>query len=45
MQVEGFGTLVQGTTSPPHVHLGPADCGMTSGVMEHRGGVSRAGRG
>ena len=33
----------KGTTNPPHVHLGPADFYMLSGVMEYRGGVSRAG--
>jgi 2,4'-dihydroxyacetophenone dioxygenase len=33
----------KGTTNPPHVHLGPADFSMLSGVMEYRGGVSRAG--
>ena len=33
----------KGTTNPPHVHLGPADFYVLSGVMEYRGGVSRAG--
>ena len=33
----------KGTTNPPHIHLGPADFYMLSGVMEYRGGVSRAG--
>ena len=33
----------KGTVNPPHVHLGPADFFMLSGVMEYRGGVSRAG--
>ncbi|MFK7894585.1 MAG: cupin domain-containing protein [Myxococcota bacterium] len=32
-----------GTTNPPHIHLGPADFYMLSGVMEYAGGVSRAG--
>ena len=32
-----------GTTNPPHVHLGPADFYVISGVMEYRGGVSKAG--
>jgi len=33
----------QGTTNPPHVHLGPADFYVLSGVLEYRGGVARAG--
>jgi anti-sigma factor ChrR (cupin superfamily) len=33
----------KGTTNPPHIHLGPADFYDRSGVMEYRGGVSRAG--
>lgn len=33
----------KGTTNPPHIHLGPADFFVLSGVMEYRGGVSRAG--
>lgn len=33
----------KGTTNPPHIHLGPADFYVLSGVMEYRGGVSRAG--
>jgi len=33
----------KGTTNPPHIHLGPADFYMISGVMEYRGGVSHAG--
>ncbi len=33
----------KGTTNPPHVHLGPADFYMISGVMEYAGGVTRAG--
>lgn len=33
----------KGTVNPPHVHLGPADFYMISGMMEYRGGVSRAG--
>ena len=33
----------KGTVNPPHVHLGPADFYVLSGVMEYRGGVSRAG--
>jgi anti-sigma factor ChrR (cupin superfamily) len=33
----------RGTTNPPHVHLGPADFFVLSGVMEYRGGVSRTG--
>lgn len=32
-----------GTTNPPHVHLGPADFYVLSGILEYRGGVSRAG--
>lgn len=33
----------KGTTNPPHIHLGPADFYMISGLMEFRGGVSQAG--
>jgi quercetin dioxygenase-like cupin family protein len=33
----------RGTTNPPHVHLGPADFYVLSGVLEYRGGVARAG--
>jgi len=33
----------KGTTNPPHVHLGPADFYMVSGVMEYSGGVARTG--
>jgi anti-sigma factor ChrR (cupin superfamily) len=33
----------KGTVNPPHVHLGPADFYMISGVMEYRGGVARTG--
>ena len=33
----------KGTTNPPHIHLGPADFYVISGVMEYRGGVSRTG--
>jgi anti-sigma factor ChrR (cupin superfamily) len=33
----------RGTTNPPHIHLGPADFYLISGVMEYRGGVARAG--
>ncbi len=33
----------RGTTNAPHIHLGPADFYMISGVMEYRGGVARAG--
>ena len=32
-----------GTVNPPHVHLGPADFYVLSGVLEYRGGVARAG--
>ena len=27
----------------PHIHLGPADFFVSSGVLEYRGGVARAG--
>ncbi len=33
----------KGTTNPPHIHLGPADFYVIEGVLEFRGGVSRAG--
>jgi quercetin dioxygenase-like cupin family protein len=33
----------KGTVNPPHIHLGPADFYVLSGVMEYRGGVSKAG--
>jgi quercetin dioxygenase-like cupin family protein len=33
----------RGTTNPPHVHLGPADFYVLSGVLEYRGGVARRG--
>ena len=32
-----------GTVNPPHIHLGPADFYVISGVLEYRGGVARAG--
>lgn len=32
-----------GTVNPPHVHLGPADFYVISGVLDYRGGVARAG--
>lgn len=32
-----------GTTNPPHIHLGPADFYVLSGVLEYRGGTARAG--
>ena len=33
----------KGTTNPPHIHLGPADFYVLSGVLEYRGGVARTG--
>ena len=33
----------KGTVNPPHIHLGPADFFVLSGVMKYRGGTSRAG--
>jgi ChrR-like protein with cupin domain len=33
----------RGTTNPPHIHLGPADFYVLSGVLEYRGGVARSG--
>jgi len=33
----------KGTTNASHIHLGPADFYMVSGVLEYRGGVARAG--
>lgn len=33
----------KGTTNPPHIHLGPADFYVLSGVLEYRGGVARGG--
>ncbi len=32
-----------GTTNPPHIHLGPADFYVLSGMIEYRGGSSKAG--
>jgi 2,4'-dihydroxyacetophenone dioxygenase len=32
-----------GTVNPPHIHLGPADFYVLSGVLEYRGGVAKAG--
>jgi len=32
-----------GTTNPPHIHLGPADFYVLSGVLEYRGGAAHAG--
>ena len=33
----------KGTTNAPHIHLGPADFYVLSGVLEFRGGVAKAG--
>ena len=33
----------KGTTNAPHIHLGPADFYVLSGVLEYRGGAAKAG--